>query len=306
MSTVSTADIKELREKTGAGMMDCKKALAENNSNMEEAIDWLRKKGIASAAKKATRAAAEGLVAVATNKNKGVIIELNSETDFVARNDKFQGLALNIANIALENTSDLEALKALDVPGTGRNVEGEIAELISVIGENMNLRRTAEVNGDIIVSYIHNAVAEGLGKIGIIVALKSDGDEEKVKELGKQVAMHVAASKPESLDVDGLDQTLVERERNVLTEQAKASGKPDEVIAKMIEGRIRKFYAEVVLLEQPFVMDGKTAVKQVLKDAEKDIGAPVTITGYARLTLGEGVDKKDEDFAAEVAAAANG
>jgi len=303
--SISAADIKELREKTQAGMMDCKKALTECEGNMEAAVDWLRKKGLSAAAKKSGRVAAEGLVAVAEGEGKSVIVELNSETDFVAKNEKFQKLASDIANVALESGADVEELKKAAFPGTGRTVEEEVAELVGVIGENMQLRRAAELKGDVIVSYIHNSVADNIGKIAVLVSLKTQGDTEKAKAFGKQVAMHVAAIKPEALNVADLDESLVNREKEVLSDQARASGKPEEVIAKMIEGRIRKFYAEVVLLEQPFVMDGKTPVKQALKDAENEIGGATEITGYVRIALGEGVEKKEENFADEVAKAAN-
>ncbi len=303
---ITAGAIKELREKTQAGMMDCKKALTESNGNMEEAIDWLRKKGLSAAAKKSGRIAAEGLVAVAISDTKAVAIELNSETDFVAKNEKFQALAANIAQVAFDKTTDVEALKKADYKNTGHSVEAEVSELIAVIGENMQLRRAAEVSGDVVVSYIHNAVAPNVGKIAVLVSMKTAGDKAKAKEFGKQVAMHIAAAKPESLKVEELDQSLVERERNILTEQARASGKPEEVIAKMIEGRVRKFYAEVVLLEQAFVMDGKTPVKDALKEAEKSIGGATEITGYVRLELGEGVEKKEENFAEEVAKVVNG
>lgn len=307
MSNITAAAIKELREKTQAGMMDCKKALTESNGDMDAAVDWLRKKGLSAAAKKSGRVAAEGLVAVAisSDDSKAVAIELNSETDFVAKNDKFQGLAANIAEIALNNTSDVEALKKTKCEKTGKTVQENVEEAIGVIGENMNLRRAAGLEGQVVVPYIHNAVSDNIGKIAVLVSLETEGDKEKAKAFGKQVAMHVAAMKPEALNVEDLDESLVERERQVLTEQAKASGKPDEVIAKMIEGRIRKFYAEVVLVEQAFVLDGKTPVKTALKEAEKEIGGATKITGYVRLALGEGVEKKEEDFAAEVAKAAN-
>lgn len=306
MSKLSTADIKELRVKTGAGMMDCKKALVEAAGNMQEAIDWLRKKGLSAAAKKSGRIAAEGLVAISANDNQAVIIELNSETDFVAKNDKFQLLAENIAKVALENSlSDVEQIKKAQYSLNDRTVEEEISENISVIGENLNLRRALSLSGDILVSYIHNSVNDNLGKIAVIVALKSEGDAKKAEAFGKQVAMHVAASKPEALTVEDLSEELVERERNVLTDQARESGKPEAVIEKMIHGRIQKFYGEVVLLEQPFVLDGKTPVKTALKQAEKDIGGKTEITGYIRLNLGEGVEKKEENFADEVAAVAN-
>lgn len=304
MADFTAADIKELRETTQAGMMDCKKALTECDGDMEKAVDWLRTKGLSAAAKKSGRIASEGLVGVAVSGTKAAIVEVNSETDFVAKNDKFQALVENVAKVALEAGDDVEKLKKAAYPGTGRNVESEIAELVGVIGENMQLRRSATISGDVIVSYIHNAVSDNIGKIGVLVALSTKGDKEKAAAFGKQVAMHIAAVRPEALNVADLDPALIDRERNILTEQARASGKPEEVIEKMIEGRIRKFYAEVVLLEQAFVMDGKTPVKTALKDAEKDIGGATEITGYVRLTLGEGVEKKEENFAEEVAKAA--
>ncbi len=306
MAEITAAAIKELREKTGAGMLDCKKALTENAGEFEAAVDWLRKKGLAAAAKKSSRVAAEGLVAIALNNTKAAVIELNSETDFVAKNIKFQELARDIAKIALEATSDLEKLKTTKFPGKDHDVAAEIADLVGIIGENMQLRRSAEITGDLIVPYIHNAAGENIGKVAVLVAMKTAGDKQKAAEFGKQVAMHIAAIKPESLDVSDLDQTLVQRERNIIAEQAKASGKPDAVIEKMIDGRIRKFYSEVVLLEQAFVMDGKTPVKDALKEAEKQIGGATQITGYIRFTLGEGVEKKEEDFASEVAKVASG
>ena len=297
---ITAADVKALREKTGAGMMDCKKALTENDGNVENAVDWLRKKGLAAAAKKAGRVAAEGLVSVAANADgtRAAVVETNSETDFVARNDKFQDAAIQFADIALQhNAKDVDALKALEVPGKSHNVEAEVSELIGVIGENISLRRCATVEGDVVVTYIHNAVKDNLGKIGVIVAMK--GDAAKAQEIGKQVAMHIAAIRPESLNVESLDPALVERERAIFTEQARASGKPDNIIEKMIEGRIRKYYAEVVLLEQAFVIDGKTPVKDVLS------AAGLEVLSYVRFTLGEGIEKKEEDFAAEVAKTAN-
>jgi elongation factor Ts len=297
---VTAADVKALRDKTGAGMMDCKKALNEKDGDFEQAVDWLREKGLAAAAKKSGRTAAEGLIAVAVNSDatRAAIVEINSETDFVARNDIFQNAALEIAGIALENDADIEALKATTFSGKPHDVATEVTNLIGVIGENINLRRSAGLEGDVVVSYIHNAVKPNLGKIGVLVALK--GDKDKAQEIGKQVAMHIAAIRPESLNVADLDPTLVERERAIFTEQARSSGKPDNIIEKMIEGRIRKYYGEVVLLEQAFVIDGKTPVKQVLKDAGLEI------TNYIGFTLGEGIEKKNEDFASEVAAAMNG
>jgi elongation factor Ts len=306
MAEITAAAIKELREKTGAGMMDCKKALVENSGDFETAVDWLRTKGLAAAAKKSGRVASEGLVAIAIGDNKAVAIELNSETDFVAKNEKFQNLALNIAKVALSAGGDVEKLKASNYPDKSHDIAAEIADLIGVIGENMQLRRATEITGDLIVPYIHNAAGENIGKVAVLVAMKTEGNKEKAAEFGKQVAMHIAAIKPESLSVADLDEELVARERNVLTEQARDSGKPEAVIEKMIDGRIRKFYSEVVLLEQAFVMDGKTPVKDALKEAEKEIGGATSITGYVRFTLGEGVEKKEEDFAAEVAKVANG
>ncbi len=301
---ISASDIKELREKTGAGMMDCKKALNENNGNMEEAIDWLRKKGLAAAAKKSGRVAAEGLVAVAVKGGKGAVIELNSETDFVARNDAFQAMAKNIANAALENNAEIEALKQTALPAAGKTVDEAVVALVGSIGENIQLRRSASLEGDVTVSYVHNSVAEGLGKIGVLVAFKTSAPKEKVEEIGKQVAMHVAAAKPESLTSADLDPAIVERERQIFADQSKASGKPDSIIEKMVDGRIRKFYGEVCLLSQVFVIDGKATVEEAIKAAEKEIGTSLELTGFVRFELGEGIEKKEEDFAAEVAAAA--
>lgn len=308
MTEISAAKVKELREKTGAGMMDCKKALVECQGDIEAGVDWLRKKGLSQAAKKAGRVAAEGLVAVAVAGKKAAVVELNSETDFVARNDKFQVLAQNIAKLALNTGNDVEKLKQVAYPGTGRNVMDEIAEHIAVIGENMSLRRAAviEVQQGVVVSYVHNAVVEGLGKIGVLVGLESTGNTEKLQAFGKQIAMHIAAANPVSLTTSEVDPALVKREREIFSEQAKASGKPDSIIEKMVEGRIRKFYEEVVLLEQVFVMDNKTKISDVVANTAKEIGAPVQLTGFVCFRLGEGIEKQESDFAAEVAAAANG
>ena len=302
--TVTAALVKELREKTGAGMMDCKKALTETDANVEAAVDWLRTKGLAAAAKKAGRVAAEGLVAVTTNGTYGAVLEVNSETDFVARNEDFQGFANNLATLMLEQGTDLDALKGLDYPGTGRTVEEELTNKIATIGENMSLRRADRISVDtgVVVPYMHNAVADGLGKIGVLVALKSTGDADKLNALGKQIAMHVAATAPQSLSVSDLDPALVERERTVLAEQARESGKAEEIIEKMIEGRLRKYYQEVVLTEQTFVVDNETKVSKVVENAAKDIGVPVELTGFVRFQLGEGIEKEESDFAAEVAA----
>lgn len=305
MAQITAALVKELREKTGGGMMDCKKALAENDGDIEAAVDWLRKKGLAAAAKKAGRTAAEGLVGVVTDGKQGAMIELNSETDFVARNDRFQNLVSAIAGIALANNGDLDAVNAADFPGSGRTVAEELTNAIATIGENMSLRRAdcISVSEGVVCSYVHNATAPGLGKIGILVGLEGSGDTEKLEAFGRQVAMHVAAANPQSIDVADLDQNLVERERSVLREQALASGKPAEIVDKMIEGRLRKYYQEVVLLEQAFVIDPDQTVKKALADAAKDAGGTITITAIRRFALGEGIEKAESDFAAEVAAA---
>lgn len=307
MAEITAALIKTLREKSGAGMMDCKKALTETGGDMDAAVDWLRTKGLAAAAKKSSRVAAEGLVALATEGNKGAVVELNAETDFVARNDQFQALASSIARAALKaGTDDVDTLKKQDCGG--KTVEEAVTGAIATIGENMNLRRAAylTVNNGVVAQYIHNATAEGLGKIGVLVALESAGDAAKLNELGRQVAMHVAAARPEALNVADVDPEALERERTVLKEQAVASGKPAEIAEKMVEGRIRKYYEEVVLLEQLFVIDGKTKVKEVVAETAKEIGSPIEVTAFVRFQLGEGVEKEESDFAAEVAAAVNG
>ncbi|HET8727923.1 MAG TPA: translation elongation factor Ts [Alphaproteobacteria bacterium] len=305
MAEITAALVKELREKTGAGMMDCKKALGESNGDLEGAIDWLRKKGLAAAAKKAGRVAAEGLVAVNVAGTEGAVVEVNSETDFVARNEGFQGFVAKLAELALGADGDVEKLKALDFPGTGRNIGDELTHMIATIGENMNLRRTAKlkVGNGVVTSYVHNATAPGLGKIGVLVALESTGDRAKLEELGRGIAMHVAAARPEAATIQDVDTSALDRERAVLSEQARASGKPEEIIAKMVEGRLRKYYEEVVLLEQVYVIDGESKVKDVVAKLGKEIGAPVSIAGFVRFTLGEGVEKEESDFASEVAAA---
>ncbi|HEU5046757.1 MAG TPA: translation elongation factor Ts [Rickettsiales bacterium] len=306
MSDISASSIKELREMTGAGMMDCKKALTETKGNMEEAVDWLRKKGLASAAKKSGRVAAEGLVAVASTGTTGAIIELNAETDFVARNDQFQALARSIAETALTYGDDVEKLKQAKDAKSGVQVSEQVAQLIGTIGENMNLRRSAklQVSNGVVATYIHSATAPGLGKIGVLVALESTGDKAQLEALGKQIAMHIAAAKPEALTTKDVDASKLERERAVFKEQAMASGKPAEIADKMVEGRIRKYYEEVVLLEQVFVIDNKSKISQVVADAEKTVGAPVKLTAFTHFKLGEGIEKQETDFAAEVAAAA--
>ncbi|MBF0166593.1 MAG: elongation factor Ts [Alphaproteobacteria bacterium] len=302
MAEITAALVKDLREKTGAGMMDCKKALGETNGDLEAAVDWLRKKGLAAAAKKSGRVAAEGLVAVATDGTKGALVEVNAETDFVARNDQFQAYARQVAVIALGCGGDIEKLKASAWP-EGGTVAEKVTNLIATIGENMNLRRTAclSVSDGVVASYMHGAAAPGLGKIGVLVALESTGDKAKLAEVGKQIAMHVAAANPQFLTVDSVDSSALEREKDVLREQARASGKPDNIIEKMMEGRVRKFYEDVVLLEQLYVIDGESRVKQIIEKAAKDVGAPVKLTGFVRFALGEGIEREEKDFAAEVA-----
>lgn len=302
MAEITSELVKELREKSGAGMMDCKKALAENNGNVEEALDWLRKKGIAAAAKKSGRVAAEGLVGVAVSGNKGAAIELNSETDFVARNEKFQELAKGIAQLALQHGKDVEALKNATYP-TGKTVAEEVVNHIAIIGENLTLRRSTvlEVGQGVVASYVHNSSSPGLGKIGVLVALESAAPTDTLTALGKQIAMHIAAAKPEALDIASVNPANLEREKDVLREQSKASGKPADIIEKMVEGRVRKYYEEVVLLEQVFVMDGKTRISDVVAQAAKDAGTAIKLTGFVRYGLGEGIEKETTDFAAEVA-----
>ncbi|MDE1900029.1 MAG: elongation factor Ts [Alphaproteobacteria bacterium] len=302
MAEITATMVKDLRDKTGAGMMDCKKALNEANGDMEAAVDWLRKKGLSAAAKKAGRVAAEGLVAVASQGTKAAIVEVNAETDFVARNEQFQSFALQAAKSALESDGSIEALAAAKHPAGG-TVQEVLTNLVATIGENMTLRRSAclSVSQGIVASYVHNALAPNIGKIGVLVALESTADAAKLQELGKQIAMHVAAARPEALTVADVDTKALDRERNVLADQARASGKPEEIIAKMVEGRLRKYYEEVVLLEQVYVVDGESRIAQVIEKAAKDFGAPVKLTGFVRYQLGEGIEKAADDFAAEVA-----
>jgi len=304
MAEITAALVKELREKTGAGMMDCKKALTETGGELETAEDWLRKKGISSAAKKAGRVAAKGLVGVAVDGPRGALVEVNAETDFVGKNDKFQAFVGEVAKLALESGGDVDVLKAASYPGTGRNVADELTQQIAVIGENMSLRRTASlsVKEGAIGAYMHGQEAPGLGTIGVLVALESSGDQDRLAALGKQLAMHVAATAPQALDIGDVDNAALERERDVLAEQARASGKPEEIIAKMVEGRLRKYYEEVCLLEQTFVIDGETKVRKVLDQAGTDLGTAVKVTGFVRYQLGEGIERGPDDFAGEVAA----
>ena len=303
--SISAAQVKELRDKTGAGMMDCKMALNETNGDMEAAIDWLRAKGIAKADKKAGRTAAEGLIAVNSDATRGVVVEVNSETDFVARNDAFQDIVRNISQVALSTDGSVEAVAASTYPGSDKSVSDTIKDAIGTIGENMNLRRSAmlTVESGAVATYIHNAVADGLGKLGVLVAVETTGNADAARAFGRQVAMHVAATNPMALTAEQVDATAVAREKAIFTEQARGSGKPDNIIEKMVEGRLRKFYEEVVLLKQAFVINPDLTVEAALKAAEKDIGAPARITGFVRMALGEGIEKEESDFAAEVAAA---
>ena len=307
MTTITAAMVKELREKTGAGMMDCKSALTENKGDLETSIYWLRKKGLSKAAKKADRIAADGLIGVAATGGHGALVELNSETDFVARNDTFQDLVRQITQLALKAGGDLAKLNAMHYPGKSHTVEHHLKEMIATIGENMSLRRTAalSVKEGVVASYTHNKVVDGLGKIGVIVAIDSKSSPEKLNEIGRQIALHIAAANPQAVSADELDKALIERERAVYLEQAKATGKAAEFIDKMVEGRLRKeFFGQVVLLQQTFMGpggDGKMTVEQYLKGEEKVAGMPVKVAKFVRDQLGEGIDKKGDDFASEVA-----
>ncbi|MBN9534009.1 MAG: elongation factor Ts [Alphaproteobacteria bacterium] len=301
MANITASMVKELRDQTGAGMMDCKAALTETGGNLEEAVDWLRKKGLMKAAKKAGRVAAEGLVGVAVGANAGALVEVNSETDFVARNDEFKTFVKRAAELGLEAGGDLEALLAKPMDG-GANVADQLTALVARIGENMSVRRVAAiaVSPGVVSSYVHNAASPELGKIGVLVGLKSSAPKDKLEALGKQLAMHVAAAAPLALTVAHLPADVVERERNVQRELARQSGKPENVIEKMIEGRMRKFYEESVLLSQVFVIDGETSIAKVLEKASKDFGAPVEIEGFVRFQVGEGIEKAEGDFSDEV------
>jgi elongation factor Ts len=309
MATITAAMVKELRDRSGAGMMDCKNALSENGGDVEAAIDWLRKKGLSKAANKAGRTAADGLIGVSSDSNVGGMVEVNSETDFVARNETFQEMVKQIAGLSLKAGGDLPKLLASPFPGKSMPVEDYVKEMVATIGENMSVRRTAalSVKDGVVASYVHNQAAPGLGKIGVLVALSSTGDKAKLSELGRQIAMHIAASNPLAVTAEQLDPAAIERERAVYTEQALASGKPKDIVDKMVEGRLRKeFIQQAVLLEQVFVMDGKEKVSAILKAAEKTVGAPVAVSSFVRYALGEGIEKKSEDFAAEVAKAVKG
>ena len=303
MATITAALVKELREKTGAGMMDCKKALNESNGELEAAADWLRTKGIAKADKKSGRVAAEGLVAIASKGTTATLTEVNSETDFVARNEEFQGAVKHIADLSLDAGGDTAKLAGMTTT-TGETVADYLVTMVAKIGENMSLRRTASVSVSegAVTSYMHNAVVDGLGKIGVLVGLQSSGDKAVLADLGKKIAMHVAATAPLALSVESLDPADVQKERDALVAEARESGKPEAIIDKMVDGRMAKFYKESVLLEQIFVMDGERSIAQVVTDAAKDAGADIKLTAFERMALGEGIEKKEEDFAAEVAA----
>ncbi|MGF7005211.1 translation elongation factor Ts [Aminobacter sp. BE322] len=305
--SISAAQVKELRELTGAGMMDCKAALAETGGDMEAAVDWLRKKGISKADKKAGRTAAEGLIGVDAGVREAVVVEVNSETDFVARNAAFQEIVANVAKVALAYGTT-EAVAAAKYPGSDKSVSDTIKDAVGTIGENMSFRRSAKlsVSEGVVATYVHNAVADNLGKLGVLVAIETAGNHDAARAFARQVAMHVAATNPLALTPDEVDAAHVEREKAIFADQARQSGKPENIIEKMVEGRMRKFYEEVVLLKQAFVLNPDLTVEAALKDAEKQIGAPAKITGYIRFALGEGIEKEESDFAAEVAAAVKG
>jgi len=305
--SLTASMVKELIEKSGAGMMDCKKALSESNGQMEEAIDWLRKKGLAAVSKKSGRVAAEGLIGVVIKNNSGVILEVNSETDFVARNDLFQGFVKTCCDLALNEKVDVEGLKKISFPNTDRTVDQELANNIATIGENMNIRRLEflDVNEGGLFSYIHNSVSEGLGRMGVLVALESKADVKFLSTIGKQISMHIAATSPKSLDINDLDKTFVERERQVLIDQALASGKPKEIAEKMVNGRMQKFYQDVVLNEQISVIDGETKIKDLIKKASVDSGFDIKLKGFKIIKLGDGIEVENTNFAEEVAATVN-
>jgi len=304
MAEVTAALVKELREKTGAGMMDCKRALGEAGGDIEAAVDWLRKKGLSAAAKKAGRVAAEGLIGVATRGPVGAVVEVNSETDFVARNQAFQSFVRTVSELALDGNGEIDALKESEFPGTGRTVLEEQTHLIATIGENIVLRRMKRLSTEAggVFSYVHNSLGPGLGKIGVLVTLASGAPAAQLAELGKQLAMHIAAANPLYLDIASVPQAALDRERAVLREQAQASGKSDSVVERMVEGRLRKFYEEFVLLEQIFVVDQETKISKVIEQAGRTVGAPIRVESFVRFALGEGVERQPTDFAAEVAA----
>jgi elongation factor Ts len=303
-TNISAGMVKELRDQTGAGMMDCKAALSESAGNLDAAVDWLRKKGLSKAAKKAGRVAAEGLIGVAVTATKGIVVEVNSETDFVARNDLFQGLVKLIANVALDAGSDVG--KILAAPAGSISVADSISDTIAKVGENMTLRRAAElsVGKGAVASYVHSSVTDGLGRIGVIVALESPGNAEELKAIGRMVAMHIASANPQAVDPSGLDAAAIEREKAVLADKAKAQGKPQNVVEKIVESGLKTFYKEVCLLDQPFIFDDKKSVAQALKEAEGKAGGPIKVGGFVRFALGEGIERQGSDFGGEVAALA--
>ncbi|MEX0343595.1 MAG: translation elongation factor Ts [Rhizobiaceae bacterium] len=306
--SISAAQVKQLRDMSGAGMMDCKKALTETGGDVEAAVDWLRAKGIAKADTKAGRVAAEGLIGMASDAGSAVVVEVNSETDFVARNESFQEIVANVASVALGTDGESESVASAAYPGSGKSVTDTVKDAVGTIGENMSFRRSAKlsVGKGAVATYMHNSIADGLGKIGVLVAIETDGDAAAAGAIARQVAMHVAATSPLALTAEEVDPAAVDREKAIFVEQARESGKPDNIIEKMVEGRMRKFFEEVVLLKQAFVINPDQTVEQAIKEAEKDIGAPAKITGFVRFALGEGIEKDEGDFAAEVAAAAGG
>ena len=303
---LSASMVKELRNKSGAGMMNCKKALQETNNNMEEAVDWLRKQGLSAVAKKSGRVAAEGLIGITVKNNIGSIIEINSETDFVARNELFQNFVSTCSELAIESNEDINVLKNMSYPNSDRTVDEELTHNIATIGENMNIRRSEllSVSNGVVISYVHNSVKDGLGRLGVLVGIESEADKVSLSTVGKQIAMHIAATSPQSLNIEDLDQDLVKRERQVLIDQSIASGKPSEIAEKMVIGRMQKFYQDVVLNEQTFVIDGETKIKDVIKKLEKNLNTKVNLIGFKKMTLGEGIEVSTNDFAAEVAATA--
>lgn len=306
--SITAAQVKELRALSGAGMMDCKAALAETGGNIEEAVDWLRKKGIAKAEKKAGRTAAEGLIGLAESHDKAVLVEINSETDFVARNELFQELVRHVAQAALETDGSYDKVGAALYAGSNKTVVEALKDAVGSIGENITFRRAcvAAADGGVVASYIHGGVAPGLGRLGVLVVLRTAGNKEEAKNFGRQVAMHIAATNPLALNVEQLDSSVVEREKAIFVDQARQSGKPDNIIEKMVEGRLRKFYEEVVLLSQPFVINPEKTVKEALQEAEKSVGAPMELVAFYRFAVGEGIEKEITDFSAEVAAAVKG
>ena len=308
MPDIKASLVKELRQQTGAGMMDCKRALTEMSGDMDQSVDWLRRKGLAAAAKKAGRVASEGLVTLLVDGHSGALVEVNAETDFVARNTDFQGFSRKVARLALMCDGNIDHLKRSNYSESGLKVEEELVELVGRIGENMVLRRSGvvSVQEGVVGSYIHNSVKDGMGKIGVVVGLESSGEKDALLELGRKLAMHICAAKPEAIERDGLDPNALSRERDVLRKQAKDSGKESEIIDKIVDGRLRKYYEEVVLKEQIFVVDGETRVDAIIDAVGKEIGAPIEVSGFLRFELGEGIEKVEEDFATEVAAQIKG